>query len=291
MDIEKKFAENEFVLLAELESPKGADVSQMLKNANRVKGRLDAFMVPEMTNAVMRMSSLGGAMVLQSHGLPAIMQANCRDRNRLALQADLLAAHANGVQTVMVVRGEDPKYGDHHQARAVYDIDQFELLAAIERMQKGRDMAGVDLLGSPEFLIGSTCDFGTMGKSPEMEIEDVLRKAEAGARFFIAPPLFDVSALTPYMKKVDFSRIKIIPTVLLLKSLGMARYMARNVSHIHLPEELISRIQSASDKVRECVKIAAETVSKLKGEGFGGVMLATMGWENRLPDIIERIER
>jgi methylenetetrahydrofolate reductase (NADPH) len=290
MDLKDKFADNEFILLAEMEPPKGADVSQMLKNANRIKGMLDAFMVPEMTNAVMRMSSLGGAMILRSHGLPAIMQANCRDRNRLALQADLLAAHASGIQTVMIVKGEDPSYGDHHQARAVYDIDQYELLAAIKQMQRGRDMAGVDLLGPPEFLVGTTCDFGAVGKSPEMEVEDVLRKAEGGARFFITPPLFDLSALTPYMKKVDFPQIKIIPTVLLLKSLGMARYMARNVSQIYLPDEIIKRIQSAGDKVRECVKIAAETVSRLKAEGFAGVMLSTMGWENRLPDIIERIE-
>lgn len=291
MDLKDKFTDNEFVLLAEMEPPKGADVSQMVADANRVKGMLDAFVVPEMTNAVMRMSSLGASMILQSKGMPAVMQVNCRDRNRLALQADLLAANGCGIKNIMVVKGEEPSYGDHHQTRPVHDIDQYELLAVIQRMIKGRDMAGVDLLGSPDFMVGTTCDFGTVGKSPEMEVEDVLRKAEDGARFFITPPLFDTSALTPYMKKIDFPQVNIIPTVLLLKSLGMARYMARNVNHIHLPEELIERIQSAGDKVRECVNIAAETVSKLKAEGYPGVMLATMGWENRLPDIIERIEK
>lgn len=289
MDIKDKFSNNEFILLAEMEPPKGSDVSQMVTNANRVKGMLDAFLVPEMTNAVMRMSSLGGAMVLQSQGLPAIMQVNCRDRNRLALQADLLAAHACGIHTVMVVKGEAPSYGDHHQARAVDDIDQYELLTAIERMRKGRDMAGVDLQGAPDFLVGTTCHFGTVGRSVELEVEEVLRKAEAGARFFVTPPLFDIACLEPYMKKVDFPQVRIIPTVLLLKSLGMVRYMARNMGHIHLPEEIPERIQSAGDKPRECVRIASETVSRFKAEGFAGVMLATMGWENRLPDIIEQI--
>lgn len=291
MDLKEKFTQNNFVLLAEMEPPKGADVTQMVVNARRVKGMLDAFIVPEMTNAVMRMSALGGAMILQSKGVPAIMQVNCRDRNRLALQADLLAANACGINTVMVVKGEEPSYGDHHQARPVHDIDQYELLKVIERLIQGRDMAGVDLSGAPDFLVGSTCNFGSVGRSVELEVEKVIRKAESGARFFITPPLFDVSSLSPYMKKVDFPQIKIIPTVLLLKSLGMARYMARNVNHIHLPEEIITRIQSAGDKLRECIAIAAETVSRLKEEGFAGVMLATMGWENRLPDIIERIEK
>jgi 5,10-methylenetetrahydrofolate reductase len=290
MDLKNKFADDEFILLAEMEPPKGVDVSQMLKNANRVKGMLDAFMVSEMTNAVMRMSSLGGAMILQSHGMPAIMQINCRDRNRLALQADLLAAHASGIQTVMVVRGEDPSYGDHHQARAVYDVDQSELLTAISRMKKGRDMASVDLKGPPDFIVVTTCNFGTVGRSTEIEMEEVQRKAEAGARFFVTQPIFDISTLAPYMKKSDFPQIKIIPTVLLLKSLGMVRYMTRNMGHIYLPKEIPERIQSAGDKARECIRIAAETVSILKKEGFAGVMLVTLGWEHRLADIIERIE-
>lgn len=291
MDLKEKFADNKFILLAEMEPPKGADISRMVTSANRVKGMLDAFVVPEMTNAVMRMSALGASLILQSRGLPAVMQVNCRDRNRLALQADLLAANGCGIRNVMVVEGENPSFGDHHQARPVNDIDQYELLSVIQRLMRGRDMAGVDLLGAPDFLVGTTCNFGTVGKSPEMEVEDVLRKAESGARFFITPPLFDTSALAPFMKKIDAPQIKIIPTVLLLKSLGMARYMARNVDHIHLPEAIITRIQSAGDKVRECVHIAAETVSMLKSEGYPAVMLATMGWENRLADIIERIEK
>ena len=291
MDFKDKFLKNKFNLLAEIEPPKGADSSQMVTNAIRVKGMLDAFMVPEMTNAVMRMSSLGASMVLRSNGLPTIMQINCRDRNRLALQADLLAAHATGVRAVMVVQGEDPSYGDHHQARAVHDIDQYELLMAIDRMQKGRDMAGVELLGTPDFLVGTTCNFGTVGRSIELETEEVIRKAEAGARFFITPPVFNTNSLEPYLKRVDFPNISIIPTVLLLKSLGMVRYMARNMNHIDLPDELPTRIQSAGDKLRECINIAAETVSRLRAEGFAGVMLATMGWENRLPDILERIEK
>lgn len=291
MPLNTKLDAGDFVVLAEMEPPKGVDVSAMVSNAARVKGMVDAFVVPEMSNAVMRMSALGGAMILQAKGMPTVMQVNCRDRNRLALQADLLAAGACGVENIMAVTGEDPSYGDHHQARTVNDIDLPELLKVIGGLGRGKDMAGIELSGAPRFMVGSTCQFGVVGKSPEVEIEALNQKVSAGARFFITPPLFDVSAMEPYMMKLKSPQPAIIPTVLLLKSLGMARYMARNMSHIRIPERFVERIQSAGDKVRECIQIAAEVVTSIKRAGYPGVMLATLGWENRLADILERVQR
>ncbi|MFH1985745.1 MAG: methylenetetrahydrofolate reductase [Pseudomonadota bacterium] len=291
MPLNTKLDAGDFVVLAEMEPPKGVDVSAMVNNATRVKGMVDAFIVPEMSNAVMRMSALGGAMILQSKGMPTVMQVNCRDRNRLALQADLLAAGACGVENVMAVTGEDTSYGDHHQARTVNDIDLPELLKVIAGLKQGKDMAGIELSGAPSFLVGSTCQFGAVGKSPELEIEALNQKMAAGASFFITPPLFDVSAMEPYMMKLKASQPAIIPTVLLLKSLGMARYMARNMSHIRIPERFIERIQGAGDKVRECIQITAEVITSIKRAGYPGVMLATLGWENRLADILERVQR
>ena len=168
MGLKQKFEAGEFVVLAEMEPPKGADASVMLANAQKLKGRVDAFVVPEMSNAVMRMGSLGGGMILQSRGMDVVIQVNCRDRNRIAIQADLLAANGCGIDNVMVVRGEDPSFGDHHQARAVYDIDLPELLRAIQGLQQGRDMAGIELNGAPSFLVGSTVDAGSRDKSPEL---------------------------------------------------------------------------------------------------------------------------
>ena len=150
-------------------------------------------------------------------------------------------------------------------------------------------MAGIDLAGSPEFLVGSTVNAGAKGRSPELELEEMNKKIEAGAQFFISPPLFDLSAIEPFIKRVDLNKTKIIPTVLLLKSLGMARYMARNVDHVYIPDSLIQRIQKAPEKVRECVQIASETVTTLKQEGFSGVLLSTIGWEHKLPEILEKI--
>jgi len=215
------------------------------------------------------------------------VQVCCRDRNRIALQADLLAAYGCGIGNVMAVTGQDPSYGDYHKARAVYDIDIFELLQAVQSLQKGRDMAGIELAGAPEFLVGSTVNAGAIAKSPELEMEEMNKKIEAGAKFFITPPLFDIAAITPFLKRVDRQKAIIIPTVLLLKSLGMARYMARNMQDVYIPDELIERIRKSPDKVRECIRIAGEMVKTLKREGFDGVLLATLGWEHKLPEILE----
>ena len=288
MHFKRKLDAGEFAILAEMDPPKGVDVSNMVANAIRVKGKVDAFVVPEMSNAVMRMSSLGAATILQGKGLETVMQLNCRDRNRIALQADLLAANGCGISNVMAVTGEDPTFGDHHQARSVYDINLLELLQAISNLQKGKDMAGIDLAGSPEFLVGSTVNAGAKGRSPELELEEMNKKIEAGAQFFISPPLFYLSAIEPFIKRVDLNKTTIIPTVLLLKSLGMARYMARNVDHVYIHDSLIQRIQKAPEKVRECVQIASEMVTTLKQEGFSGVLLSTIGWEHKLPEIIEK---
>jgi 5,10-methylenetetrahydrofolate reductase len=289
MHLKNKFDAGEFAILAEMEPPKGVDVSGMVANAQRVKGEVDAFLVPEMSNAVMRMSSLGGAMILQAKGMDTVIQLNCRDRNRIALQADLLAAFGCGITNVMAVKGEDTSFGDHHQARSVYDIDLPELLQVITSLQQGKDMAGIDLSGSPQFLVGSTVDAGAKGKSPELVLEEMNKKIEAGAQFFITPPLFDLSAIEPFLKRVDQTKANIIPTVLLLKSLGMARYMVRNVDNVFIPDSLITRIQKSPDKVRECTLIASEMVATLKKEGFSGVLLSTIGWENKLPQILERV--
>ena len=289
MQLKRKFDAGEFAVLAEMEPPKGVDVSTMVSHAKRVKGAVDAFVVPEMSNAVMRMSSLGGAIILQNKGMETVMQLNCRDRNRIALQADLLAAFGCGITNVMAVTGEDPSFGDHFQARSVYDIDLLELLGAIKGLQEGKDMAGIELSGAPEFLVGSTVNAGAKGKSPELVIEDMNKEIEAGVQFFISPPLFDLSAIEPFTKRLDIRKAKVIPTVLLLKSLGMARYMVRNVEDVFVPDSLVDRIQKSPDKVRECTLIASEMVSLLKNEGFSGVHIATLGWEHKLPEILERI--
>lgn len=291
MSLEGKLAANEFVVLAEMDPPKGTDVSPMVENALRVKGKVDAYVVPEMGNAVMRMSALGASLILQNKGMQTVMQVCCRDRNRLAIQADLLAAGACGIESVMAVQGEAPSYGDHHEARSVYDLDLMALFDALKTLQSGKDMAGVDLTGSPRFLLGATADPGGKDANLDQVLDDMGRKIEAGVRFFILPPVFDLKAIDAFLTAARRLETCIIPTVLLLKSLGMARYIARHMPQAHLSDDLIKRIQGAPDKVQECLKIAAEAAALVKQEGLSGVMLSTMGWEDKIPEVLDRLGR
>jgi len=288
MGLKDKLEAGEFAVLAEMEPPKGTDISALVANAVNVKEKVDAYVVPEMNSAVMRLSSLGGALLLQIKGLETVMQVCCRDRNRLALQGDLLAANALGVPNVMAVTGEDITHGDHHKARSVHDLDLLELLQAIRTLQSGRDLAGIELRGAPSFLVGATVNVGT--SSPELELAEVDKKIAAGARFFLTPPVFDPEVLEKFMKRWSGRQAFVIPTVLLLKSVGMARYIQRHLDQVSIPENLIARIQKAPERVRECVQIAAELAASLKGRGFSGVHLSTLGWEDKLPAILDAAE-
>jgi len=287
MSLREKLASGEFVVLAEMEPPKGVDVSAMVAHATRVKNRVDAFVVPEMSNAVMRMSSLGGCMVLAGKGLETVLQMCCRDRNRLALQADLLAAHALGITNIMAVTGDDPSFGDHHRTRGVYDIDLLELLEGIQKLEDGRDMAGIELKGAPSFCVGSTVNAGASGGMLDLELQQLDKKIAVGAEFFMTPPIFDLQTLARFTKRLGDRPCRIIPTVLLLKSAGMASYIDRHLDNVHVPSDLIRRIQKAGDKVRECVQIARELVTGLRDAGHGGALIATIGWEDKLPNIVE----
>jgi methylenetetrahydrofolate reductase (NADPH) len=286
MLMKQKLDMGKFVVLAEIEPPKGTDVTAMVANAKRVKEKVDAFVVPEMSNAVMRMSSLGAAMILQTQEMETIMQVSCRDRNRLALQADLLAAGAAGITNVMAVTGEDPRFGDHHEAKPVYDLDLKDLTGLVDKFRKGRDMSGVELSGAPDFFMGSTVDAGAGGEVLKTEVAEMEERIGAGTGFFVTPPLFDLESIEPFLNMVDRSKIPVIPTVLVIKSLGMARYMERNMENVHIPQSLISRIQKSSDKAREGIRIASEMIAQLKNEGFAGALISTLGWENRLPEIL-----
>ncbi len=286
MSLKEKLASQEFVVLAEMEPPKGVDVAEMMANAMRVKGKVDAFVVPEMSNAVMRMSSLGGCMVLASKGFETVLQACCRDRNRLALQADLLAAAALGITNIMAVAGVDPSFGDHHRARSVNDVDLLELLGAIQQLQKGKDMAGVELKGTPQFCVGAMVNSGASGSLLDLELAEMDKKIAEGAEFFITPPVFDLQPLNRFRKKVEDKNVKIIPTVMLLKSVGMARYIDRHMENVSVPDNIIARIQRAPDKIRECIQIASELKAAIRDAGYHGVHIATIGWEDKLPNII-----
>jgi 5,10-methylenetetrahydrofolate reductase len=289
MALQQKIKSGEFVYLGEFEPPKGSDFSVMLTHANQVKGRLDALIIPEMANAVMKASSLGGCAFLQAHGFETVMQACCRDRNRLALQADILSAGALGIPNIMAVTGEDVKYGDHPQGRDVYDLDIHELLGTIQAFTKGKDLVGVELKGAPRFCMGSMINCGALGGALDIEIDNLEKMMGFGVEYVVTTPVFDLHRFQQFLKRIENMNVAVIPTVLLLKSAGMARYIDRNIKSISIPADIIRGIQRAPDKIRQCIHLAAETIIKVKELGMAGVAISTMGWEDKLPLILNEI--
>ena len=156
MSLAKRLANGEFVILAEMDTPKGVDISDLIAHARRVQGRVDAVIIPDMSDGMMRMSALGGAVLMQQQGLETIVPVYGRDRNRMALQGDILTAHVLGIQNLIVVSGEEMAYGDHQDAKTVDDLDELSLLKAIRALQEGVDMAGLELKGAPSFTVGAT---------------------------------------------------------------------------------------------------------------------------------------
>jgi len=287
MSLAQKVKSRKFVVLGEFQPPKGADFSPLLNSANHVKGRVDALVVPEMAQAVLKASSLGGCAFLEGHGFETVYQACTRDRNRLALQADILSAAALGVKNIMVIEGEEITLGDHIQARKVSDLDLNMLLEALQGLKAGKDMAGVDLARAPDFLVGSDLDVGVPDGRLDLEIKKLTEKIKLGAEFVITGPVFDLRRFQGFLSHLDTNRIAVIPTVLVLKSVGMARYVDRNLKNVSIPQETIKRLVKAPDRPREGLKLAGEIIARLRDAGAAGVMVATRGWEDRLPRILD----
>jgi len=286
MSFQKRLSANEFVVLAEMHTPKGVNISRLVTDARRIKGRVDAVVIPDMDNGIMRMSALAGGVLMQQQGVEAIMHVYCRDRNRMALQGDMLAAHVLGIQNLLVTYSEDISQSDHREAKEVLDLDEIELVKAITTLNKGKDMAGFELDGSPELTIG--CSIAPYSNDQELAIElkAAAEKIEAGASYIITPPVFNLEAFNGFMKRAKGLNVPVIPTIFLIKSLAIAQYIANSEPGANISDELIRRIRKSSDRELEGIKIAGETLAALR-EMTQGVMLQTLGWEHKLPEILD----
>ena len=286
MSFQKRLTSGEFVVLAEMNTPKGVDISEIVTNVRRIKGRVDAVIVPDMDNGIMRMSALAGGVLMHQQGVESIIHVYCRDRNRMALQGDILAAHVLGIQNLVVAHSEEMVKGDHRDAKPVNDLDELELLGAIQSLQKGMDMAGFELSGSPSFTVGCTIAPFSDDAALEKELSFAGEKIKAGAQYVITPPVFNLDHFASSMEKIKGLGVPVISTVFLIKSVGIARYIANYEPGAHISEDMIKRIRKAPDTETECLRIAGETVAGLK-EISQGVQIVTLGWEYRLPVILD----
>ena len=289
MHFENLLDTNKFLIIAQIEPPKGIDTAEFVKYADFIKGRVHAVLVPEQSGAIMRMGAIGASALLKQKGLVPIVNFHGRDRNRLALQADLLSAFSLGLENLFISKGDDITSGDHIEAKPVNDLEEVVLLETIKKLQKGTDLLGNELSGAPKFCVGSEVNAGLQRGALELEILGMEKKIKAGANYFFTPPLYDLNVFEQFLQKVAPFKVPVFPQVIILKSVGMARFMSRHVEGVVIPEEIISRLSKAPDKIKEGIAIAAETIQRLKNL-CRGVLLVAIGEEERLPAVLDQIE-
>jgi len=286
MSLREQLESGKFIVVSEIQPPKGIDTRELLENADFLKGRVDFVVVPDLQNAVMRLGSLATCYLLQQRGIRPILQIACRDRNRLALQSDLLNAAALGIENILVIEGEDPSLGDHPEAKPVFDLTSIELISVIGGLQKGHDMAGNDLDGFPKFFIGAEVNPGLESGALQLEIADMEKKIRNGTNFFLTAAIFDIELLEKFIKKVEHLKIPILAGITILKSAGMARYMNRVMRGVFVPEETITKLLKAPDKLKASNEIASNLIREAK-DLCQGIYMIPIGWEKRVPAILD----
>jgi len=284
MGFQESLAAGKFVITSEIGPPKGTHIQEMLADAELLRGRVDAINVTDLQSSVMRLGSLAVCHLLQEKGLEPILQVTCRDRNRLALQADLLSASILGIKNVLALTGDYASLGDHPQAKPVFDLDSVSLLGVIKKLESGTDMVGNALQGAPKFFPGAVVNPG--GNPVEAQVFKMEKKIKAGATFFQTQGVYDLGAFEKFMRKVAPFQVPVLAGIILLKSAGMARFMNKNVAGVFVPEPLIQKMAKAEDRVKTSIEIAAGLIKDLKGM-CQGVHIMPIGWESKVPALLD----
>jgi len=284
MNLEKAIKSNKFIVTSEVGPPKGSDVTKMLEEAKPLIGKVDAINVTDLQSAVMRLGSLAGSYLIKQIGIDPVFQITCRDRNRLALQSDILSAACLGIENILVLTGDHPLSGDHPQAKPVFDLDSVQLLDIIKGLQQGRDSEGNNLNSKPRFCVGAVVN--PCADPLEPELIKMEKKITSGVQFFQTQGVFDIKRFKEFTAKVAGYNIPIIAGIILLKSGKMARYMNENVAGIYVPENLIQEIENASDKHKKSIEIAVRMINELRGL-CRGVHIMPIGWERLVSEIID----
>jgi len=276
-----------FIITAELAPPRGSDMSAFLRMAAFVAPHVDAINVTDNQGANMRMTPLTAAALLVREGIEPIMQVTCRDRNRLALQSDLLGAAAMGIHNLLALTGDDIGCGDHRQGRAVFDLDSVLLLRTIQDLNSGQDMNGRALDGKTTFFAGAAA-------APEVEPfaatrPKLTKKTAAGARFFQTQAVFDPQRLADFCSIVQPLDVKVIAGVLVLKSAKMADFINRNIPGLKIPAAIVERLACAADPAAEGIRIATDLAVRFR-DICDGVHLMAMGRDEVVPEIVSALK-
>lgn len=284
MGFREAFDKKDFVVTVEIPPPKGANVVPAIDIAKKVLGRVDGVNVTDNQRGIMRMCPLAFSHLLKEIGHNPIMQVCTRDRNRLALQSDILGAGALGIKNICIMTGDHPKLGDHPDAKPVFDIDSIQLIKVVRELEKGINMAGKKLDGSPRFFVGGVMN--PFFEPFELELIKLNKKMGAGAEFFQTQPFFDKESLERFVGQVKGIDTKFLIGISPLKSVKMVNFMNEKVLTRKIPENISKRIESAKDQTEEGVRIAAEFIRDIK-DIVKGVHIMPIGIEQYLSYLLD----
>jgi methylenetetrahydrofolate reductase (NADPH) len=278
---------DEFVITSEIGPPKGTNLEKMHHHIDILKDKVVAMNVTDHQSSVMRFPSIGGCLAIKERGGEPILQMTCRDRNRLALQAELLFAYTRGVRNVLCLTGDAVPVGDHKEAKGVFDLDSVQLLRTIRQLESGKDIGGNDLDGAVEFCTGAIV---TPEANPiEPQLLKFEKKVEAGAEFFQTQAIYDLDSFAKFMEYACKFPVKILAGIVLLTSARMAKYMTENVPGIFVPQNLIDELAAApkGEAINKGIEIAGRMIAALKKDSIcDGVHVMAIGREELVPDIL-----
>jgi 5,10-methylenetetrahydrofolate reductase len=274
-----------FTITAEICPPKGTDTSDFLTKARLLKGHIDAANVTDNQRAVMRLSSLACSVLLLREGIDPVFQMTCRDRNRLALQSDIMGAWVLGIKNILALTGDHVSFGDHKDAKAVFDLDSVQLVQTIGKLNGETNIKDKSLKGGTDLFIGAVVSPGAEPWEPEMIKFE--KKIEAGARFFQTQAIYDMEGFQRFYEYAEKFDVKILGGILLLKSAKMANFLNTNVPGVDVPKRLIEELESSNDELEKGIEIAARQLKELKSFCHGAHIMA-IGQEESVVRIIEK---
>jgi len=290
MTFREKINSNQFILCGEISPPQSCDGEVIREKSRYFKGHVDAVNITDNQTAVARLSSIASAKILLEEGVEPIMQMTCRDRNRLAIQSDLLGAAALGIGNVLCVTGDYPTFGDQPEAKGVFDLDSIQLIAAVKQLNQGYLLSGREMKKAPDFLIGAAAN--PFAPPLEMRLIRLYKKVQAGAHFIQTQAVFDLEIFSQWMEQARqmglTEKTAILAGVLPVKSVKALQAMTK-VPGVKINEQYIERMQHSRDPMEEGVHIAVEIIHALqKIEGVRGIHLMPVMWESITPTIIQQ---
>ncbi|MFL2761896.1 MAG: methylenetetrahydrofolate reductase [Dehalococcoidia bacterium] len=279
----EKLSKNQFVITTELNPPKGTDLEPLISKALALRDSIDAFNLTDSHSAKMSMAPIAAAHKLKINNIESILQVACRDKNRISLQGDLLAAHALGIENILCMTGDNPKAGDHPDAKGVFDIDAVSLIKAASTLTSGYDLSGSKLSGSPSFCVGAVVN--PSAQDLDSEIARLEQKMDSGAIFFQTQGIYDVKQFLRFMRRIEHTGAKVIAGVMVLKSAKMANFFNENLFGVSVPNKIIKELESSKNNRQTTSKITTEIIQEIK-EACHGIHIMALGWEDLIPEIL-----